>query len=108
MTVYLSVTNSAARIGIRDVRDLAIASAALAAVADAIQRAKPAWGPPCIAMLISANDTLVRLNQKGIAAFRKAAVRFPGKFTPELLAQLDAGTQEAPEPETPPEEPKEG
>ena len=103
----MSVTNHAARLSVRDVRDLAIASQCLAAVANALQRAKPAWGPPCLSMLIQANDTLVRLNQKGLIAFRKAAVRFPGKFTPELLAQLDAGPGEAAEPETPPEEPKE-
>lgn len=61
--------SSAARITIKDIADLNQASEQLAAAAQTIQRVNPTWGAGVVRLLISANDVVVRVQQKGARAF---------------------------------------
>ena len=60
-----------ARISVRDVHDLNDASEALATAADTIKRINPSWSGTVIALLIRANETIVRIQNKGAAAFAR-------------------------------------
>ena len=60
-----------ARISKRDIVDLNQASEALATAAHTIQRINPQWGESVVALLIEANNTVVRIQQKGAAAFAR-------------------------------------
>ena len=53
------------RLGRRDIGDLDAASEALKAVADVIQRANPTWTAAAINALITANDIVMRIHDKG-------------------------------------------
>jgi len=53
------------------VRDLNDASEALATAADTIKRINPSWSGTVIALLIRANETIVRIQNKGAAAFAR-------------------------------------
>ena len=80
--------NGAARLTFRDVSDLNYASEALAAAAEQIRRANPGWAPAVVQLLIQANDTVVRIQNKGAGAFarwyEKHGVKPPGADAGEL------------------------
>jgi len=67
----MGMHQSGARLSERDVRDLEIASQRLAAVADQVKRANPTWAAAVVQLLIEANDVIVRLQNKGAAAFAR-------------------------------------
>lgn len=67
----MSIDSHAARITRRDVVDLAAASEQLAIAAQTIRRANPTWGEAVVNLLIPANATITRLQNKGAAAFAR-------------------------------------
>ena len=67
----MGMHQSGARLSERDIRDLEIASQRLAAVADQVKRANPSWTAAVVQLLIEANDVIVRLQNKGAAAFAR-------------------------------------
>ena len=67
----MGVHQSGARITMRDVNDLNLASEQLAAAADMIKRANPVWAPATVQLLIEANTTIVRIQHKGARAFAR-------------------------------------
>ena len=62
---------SAARITMRDIEELNRASEDLFAVSEMIKRANPTWRDGAIGLLVRANDTVVRVQNKGAAAFSR-------------------------------------
>lgn len=56
------------RIGKRDIEDLSAASVALAEAAATIQATKSAYVPAVIALLRQANETILRIRDRGLAA----------------------------------------
>ena len=60
-----------ARISETDLQQLDEASNHLAAAATTIQRAKPSWGDPVVQLLILANNTILRIRDKGAGAFAR-------------------------------------
>jgi hypothetical protein len=58
-----------ARLSVRDVAELNEASEALAAVAEQIKRVNPGWAPAAVQLLIQANETIVRIQNKGARAY---------------------------------------
>ena len=67
----MSIDSHAARITRKDVTDLGIASEQLAVAADTIRRIKPAWGEAVVNLLIAANLTIERIQNKGARAFAR-------------------------------------
>ena len=67
----MSWISRGARISPRDIEDLNIASEDLAAVAELIKRNRPSYGDAAIQLLIRANSTVVRIQNKGAAAFAR-------------------------------------
>jgi hypothetical protein len=90
----MRLLNGAARLTLRDVSDLNYASEALAAAAEQVKRANPGWGPAVVQLLIQANDTVVRLQNKGAGAFarymEKRGMKPPGADAGELNSSESA------------------
>jgi len=55
----------------RDVADLANASAQLVEVANTINRANPVWANAAVQVLIAVNQVIERLQQKGAATYAR-------------------------------------
>lgn len=68
------------RIGKRDIEDLSAASVALAEAAATIQATKSAYVPAVIALLRQANDVILRIRDRGLAA----VVRLTAKADDQL------------------------
>ena len=60
-----------ARISEADIQQLDEASNHLAAAATTIQRMKTSWGDPVVQLLILANNTILRMRDKGAGAFAR-------------------------------------
>jgi len=78
----MGITQHGARLSPRDVSDLNDASENLAAVATLIQRNRPSYGDAAIRLLVEANNTVVRIQNKGAAAFARHLEREQKKQGP--------------------------
>jgi hypothetical protein len=67
----MGMHQSGARISARDVQELNQASEHLATLAQQIQRVNPTWAATAIALLMQANNTIVRMQNKGAGAFAR-------------------------------------
>lgn len=92
----MSVYSHGARLSAQDVTDLGIASGRLAAVADQIKRANPGWAAPVVQLLIEANDVIVRIQNKGAAAFSRYLEKH-GLQKPQDASQESPAGEIAPE-----------
>lgn len=86
----MSIDSHGARITRRDVTELATASEQLAVAAETIRRLRPQWGEAVVNLLIAANLTIERLQNKGARAFARY-----------LEKHGTQGAQDAPAAETP-------
>src|SRR5712692_2077414 len=67
----MSMASRGARISMTDVSDLNVASEDLAAVAELIKRNRPSYQDAAVQLLIRANTTIVRIQNKGAAAYAR-------------------------------------
>ncbi|HVH78593.1 MAG TPA: hypothetical protein VM782_04330 [Stellaceae bacterium] len=81
--------------------DLAKASAAIAELAHTIQRANPVWAAASVQVLISVNETIVRLQNKGAEAFSRYLAKHPAAGQLQLAGGAGTGDQAASERSTP-------
>jgi len=86
---------SGARLSERDVADLNQASDQLAVAAQAIRRANPNWGESVVALLILANTSIVRVRDKGAAAFARYLERH-GVAKPQDALEAPAACIDSP------------
>lgn len=75
----------------RDVGDLAAASEQLVVVADTIRRARPAWGEATVNLLIVVNNTIVRIQNKGAAAFARYLEKHPAQAVQDVREGQNPG-----------------
>jgi hypothetical protein len=75
----------------RDVAELATASEQLAVVAEQIRGSGVRWGGISINLLIVVNNTIVRIQNKGAAAFARYLERHPLQKPQDEPAELKPG-----------------
>jgi hypothetical protein len=86
----MGIYQSAARLSMRDVNDLNQASEHLAALAEMIRRINPGWCEGAVNLIISVNNTVVRLQRKGAAAYSRYLERHDVKGA--VVDPKNAGT----------------
>jgi len=86
-----------ARISKRDICDLDEASENLALAARTIQQLGPKWQEPVVALLIKANDTVVRLQQKGSTAFARYFQKHPEQEAAQATEAVEVAGEPASE-----------
>ena len=67
----MGMAQRGARLSLTDVRELDQASQQLVVVADTIRQMGPKWGEAAVNLLIAANLVIVRIHNKGAAAFAR-------------------------------------
>lgn len=90
----MSIDSHAARVTRRDVTDLAVASEQLVVAADTIRRMKPNWGEAVVNLLIAANLTIERIQNKGAAAFARYLQKH-GPQSPQDVPEAAAAGEDA-------------
>lgn len=84
----MGMAQRGARLSLSDVRDLDQASQQLVVVADTIRQMGPKWGEAAVNLLIAANLVIVRIQNKGAAAF----ARYLDKHGPQKPQDASAKT----------------
>lgn len=67
----MGMAQHGARLSMQDVSDLNLASEDIAACATLIQRNRPSYEAAVVQLLIRANTTVVRIQQKGASAYAR-------------------------------------
>jgi hypothetical protein len=92
----MGIHQSAARLSMRDVNDLNQASEQLAALAQMIRRVNPAWCEGAVNLIISVNNTVVRLQEKGATAYARYLERHGVKDTKAKPTDAENAAKAAP------------
>jgi ethanolamine ammonia-lyase large subunit len=85
----MGMASRGARISPQDVADLNLASEDVAACAQLIQRNRPSYEAAAVQLLVRANTTIVRIQQKGAAAYARYLERH-GLQDPSGIAESAA------------------
>jgi hypothetical protein len=91
------------RLSRRDIGDLNKASQSLAAAAEMIQRANPAWSAGAINAIIVANDIVVRILEKGGRAVERYDARGATAAGEHVTSGADRGEHPNPDQNVEPE-----
>jgi hypothetical protein len=89
----MSMDNRGARLSRRDVVDLAQASEQLAVVSGMIRSSGVKWAEVSVNLLIVANQTVVRIQQKGAGAFARYLEK-QNPMPPALKAEIEKVDEE--------------
>src|ERR1700726_1819008 len=103
----MSLDNRGSRLTRRDVTELAAASEQLALAANHIRGSGVRWAELVVNMLISANNTIVRIQNKGAAAFARYLEKHPPETPQEEPPDDMPDSERALLYPRPPEEPEE-